>query len=757
MIFYDSESCGLHGMMVLLQYAIDDGPIELYDIWRNPIIDTLHLIEWMLEQDNVGFNLAFDHFHLCKIYTIFSLYPDAHAVPEDIIEELAILEPQARDGLCLKPKRSCDLMLWARKGHYQATMDRKPIKIRRVPTTLAWELASELEKRVKLKDFYFANRKKKNEPRWKIVDIEGTTEFKNIVLKFAPSIKLKVLAADALGHKDDDILLFRDIEVDRVWRPKEVGYAPYAMALGKPGAWDGTWPSVIKYHIDHWANNELARKYAKDDVKYTRELYHYFGDPEPGDDDSELATMVAANRWRGYKIDVEGMKELKNLAISKKRKFASSPKVVRRYIEEFMSEDEKLILNGSTKKVILEEVTRLLADCPTCNGNGDADCKTCKGEGIVKHPSAARAQEVLDARKAAKEIENYDKLILAGRFHAAFKIIGALSSRMSGDNDLNAQGIKKAKFVREKFILAWPGMILCGGDFSAFEVTIADAVYNDPKLRADLLSGKKIHGLFGVHVYPDMTYEEILATEGKADDRYTKCKSAVFAMLYGGTGYTLKTRLGVDIEVAEKAFELFNRQYKGAGRETKRVTELFSALRQPDGIGSKIYWKDPCEKIESLFGFPRFFTLENQVIKTLFELAESPPKSWMDIKIKTQRRKDGPSQYVGGALRSAIFGAAFGIQSSNIRAAKNHRIQSTGASATKKVQRRIWDLQPHGVHEWLVQPMNIHDEIMCPCVPEIVESVKETVATVIEELRPTIPLVGMKWMVGLSSWAGKSG
>ena len=36
------------------------------------------------------------------------------------------------------------------------------------------------------------------------------------------------------------------------------------------------------------------------------------------------------------------------------------------------------------------------------------------------------------------------------------------------------------------FPLSGTDMILCGGDFDSFEVTIADAVYNDPALRKDL-------------------------------------------------------------------------------------------------------------------------------------------------------------------------------------------------------------------------------------------------------------------------------
>ena len=38
------------------------------------------------------------------------------------------------------------------------------------------------------------------------------------------------------------------------------------------------------------------------------------------------------------------------------------------------------------------------------------------------------------------------------------------------------------------FPLAWPGYQLCGGDFDSFEVTIADAVYNDPEIRKTLIT-----------------------------------------------------------------------------------------------------------------------------------------------------------------------------------------------------------------------------------------------------------------------------
>ena len=56
--YLDTETCGLHSMMVLLQYAVEDGPITLYEVWRRPICETLALIEWICQHTVVGFNLV---------------------------------------------------------------------------------------------------------------------------------------------------------------------------------------------------------------------------------------------------------------------------------------------------------------------------------------------------------------------------------------------------------------------------------------------------------------------------------------------------------------------------------------------------------------------------------------------------------------------------------------------------------------------------------------------------------------------------
>lgn len=92
-----------------------------------------------------------------------------------------------------------------------------------------------------------------------------------------------------------------------------------------------------------------------------------------------------------------------------------------------------------------------------------------------------------------------------------------------------------------------------------------------------------------------------------------------------------------------------------------------------------------------------------------------------------------------------------------MRAAANHEIQSPGGQITKHAQRAIWDLQPVGVHELVVAPMNVHDEVMCVTHPDYVSRVTEKVSEVVESYRPQVPLIGMTWNESQANWAEKKG
>lgn len=800
LIFIDSETCGLHSIMVLLQYAEGkDGDIVLHEIWKRPVGETLDLLEYIADNIVVGFNLSFDWFHIQKIHSIWSML-ERDWIPEEHMEEIIEAEMPARDQKCLKAFSAIDLLLHSRRGPYQSLMARKDIRIKAIPLVpvtwngqmipLAYAVSSYLESTVELDGIYFARTSDKDAPHWAVqdrVNKDGHTcrEFADVVLRFNADGSLKSLAEHALGIPPK--AKFADIELDRKHRPQELGYAPFAKAMSSADKnWEVwglnsdkskevlkgyAWPGVVQLHIDHWHENEPARVYAEDDIVYTRGLYYHFDEPEHGDRDSILACMVASVRWHGFEIDIEGIEGLKREAeeiVKGSPINTNKPPAIRQYINEMCDETECCFLEDTTKKSKLEEMEQWTIredeECLKCLGGLEPDCLRCT-DGVTKkgiHPAATRAGEVLGIKIAKKQIELYSKLVTAGRFHASFKVTGTLSNRMAGGDGLNAQGINHDANVRRQFPLVWEGYELCGGDFDGFEVTIADAVYDDLDLRTAIVTGQKLHGLFGTLLYPGYTYEQILDSDHNEHDyefgnMYGKAKSGVFAMIYGGTADTLNKNLGIPEDVAKAAFDEWGNMFPGIGKSREKINDLFQPLVQPDGLGTAIHWVEPQEYVESFLGFRRYFTLEYKIVRALFELANKLPAEWKKCDANVIRSDRRGVQKAWGALTSALFGASFGIAEGIVRAASNHEIQSPGAEVTKETQVRIWDLQPHGVSEWIVAPMNVHDEVISVTHPDYVEAQGKIVTEVVESYREKIPLIGMSWCLEMENWAEKKG
>lgn len=793
-LYLDTETCGLHGMIVLIQYAYDDGPIQLYEPWKEPVSKTLALLQEFARHTVVGFNLTFDWFHVAKLYTILlRCQPDW--IPEDHIDQIAGLEPLGMDGPCLKPEGALDLMLHARKGPYQSLMQRDDIRVRRVPTSVAQKLAAELEG-IEIDPIYFAKYKKMG-PRWKVYP-KRDPAWSDIVLKFNASGSLKALAEHALGVPAPD--RFEDIELDKKYRPVELGYAPCAQAISYAAiGWKTelkqanvssglAWPGVIQHHIEHWHTNERARTYALKDIEYTRGLDKFFDCPECNDDDSVLACMVGALRWRGYAIDHARIKALRAAAqaiVDASPINTNRAASVRAYLEEVMLPEERLIakLDETTGKENLQAIARAIlkpgqkpepcwADLESepCGLCLSWPCPRCCGRGTIAghHPAAVRAADILKIKHAKKEVEFCDKLLLAGRLHADFVVIGAKSSRMSGAGGVNAHAVKTGE-TRGAFPLAWPGYQLTGGDFAGFENTIADAVFRDPALRAALLSGKKMGGLFGAAAY-DLPYEQVTANK----PMYGRAKAGQFLDLFGGEARTLAKTLDLTVEEAARVQANWQKLYPGIKEARARVAEQFGCLKQ-EILKGPFVWIEPQEAAYTLLGFPRFFTTENKLVRSLYDAANrwankardmagpgvlvALDQTYYDAAISQRRvcRSRGRLQTPEGAASSALFGAACNVAASNVRAAGNHEIQGTGAGITKSLQRQIWDLQPAGEHEFVVMPMNVHDEIMCPAKPEYIERVAEVVKRVVEGYRSVVPLLNIEWYRYLPTWADKDG
>lgn len=784
--FIDTESCGLYGVPVLLQYAVGNGPISLVDLWKTPVQQMVDLIAEFCDNCVLAHNINFDWQMLQKWYGMCVLAKSKYGVGCKManlpIEEVVQIEFESRLGDCLKPRAAVDTMILAAKGGDQSSlMAAKPIYVRRVPLEFAQFLADELTARTQLPWILFARKVQNPGAQWVVadrVDDEGRKDlrFADVCLKFKPSNGLKDL------HRylfDSKAVNFQDIMPDEF--PVGEGFCPYVVPLmiSCDSNWNYTnlkgevtgklWPGLIKDHIEFWRTNKPARKYASYDIDMLRDLYQHFGSPE-NDSDGILACQIASVRLSGFSLDRDSLLEqrvisqnfVKNAPIN-----VNSPKQVKEYIAEALDPMEQLIVakgcNAETLEKIAKEFT--LEDAEDCECEDPRFCKRCGGSGIVgpgPMEVANRANLVESVRKHKKRIDLFNKLLLAKRAYPNFRAVGTKSGRLSGTDGLNFQGIDSSAVVRKMFTLSDPGEVLSGGDYDGQEVAIAGTTMNDDQLLDDMRRGKKIHGLFAAELF-ETTYEDIIAGS-KTDPhptRYARGKSAVFLTIYGGTYQTMALKAGVDVDVAEKAFTAFVAKYPGVGHTKKLINDRFSAIdRTAEG---KMVYKEPSTKfIESIFGFRRYFNTEFKMQKMVFDLCndlfDHQSKNSFVNKIQNDQRKilrdtkNQREQTMSGALASALIGAAYSVGNGVIRASNNHLIQSAGRTITVGLQQRLWDLQPVGIHPFMLKPMSIHDEVAVVSIESMVESVSDVVRKTLDDQCEIVPLLMMDWGRYLKSW-----
>lgn len=726
-IFFDTESIGFYGPTVTIQYCIDDGKPVLWNIWDHSVQDTLDLIEMHLENEMYGFNLVHDAFHYFRTYNVLSNLPRLH-VPEPL--DYYDVERESLDRYCLRPYKACDLLLVGRRTKLQATMNQKKITMRKVPRVLAEFLSTTLKETIEIPSIYFS--KKSRGYEWKIVPlIKGTgneatqigdeidENFVNLKLEFAPSSSLKHVM-QFLGHEVEH---FSELNFPKV---KEYSWFPT----------QGDWIDVIRDHLHIWRNDPRAVQYALNDPVYTREMYKYLDCPEAGDIESELTFNVGGAHWRGYTIDRRRCeRRLKRLHLLNKAPInVNSPRQVKVWLGESADAYEKQLLTDTRAETL----------------------KKIAEEWREENPSLAlRAKTVLRAKRANVEITLVNRLLEAGRLHAVCKLSGTKSNRMSGGSEsyiktngsLNIQGIKKGPGIRSLFLLANPELNeeLNGGDFSGFEVSIADAVYGDPTLHSELLSGKKMHALFGAEMY-GMSYDDILATaDYNINDPmgfYQRAKRGFFASLYGAEEDKLAQSMWLTKEEAAAGLLRFFQKYTVIQAKRLQTKIKFTALTQKE-MGGKIIWQEPDQYIESFLGFRRYFNLEISIIRNLYNLAQDPPPLLKELgsKIKVVRRDR--IQSASGASMSAMYSVCFSLQNQMFRAAANHEMQSPGGELTKRLQYEIWSFQPVGVHKWYVMPLNMHDELETPTDKEISHLVKQRVKETVLSFRQYVPLIKM--------------
>lgn len=814
-VFLDTETIGLHGVIVKLQWQFEDDPaVSMIDVWLEKVSRSIELIEEFVRSHVIAHNLRFDWFHLSKWYNMCLWVLEHHGDvrPIDVpIDDMVEAEWQSQFGLCLKPAGASCTLLHSQQGELQTLMNRKAITVKRQPIELRELMLAELEKlTAHLPPILFARRADPHAPRWSwsVIKDEDTgivvPDFVDLKLVFKPSNALKAICEFKLGYKPK----FKSASVVDVPKEKAVpeefaslGYMPFARLAGYE-----MWPNYVETYVDHWANNKDANQYAHDDIPLLRMLYEHLGSPE-ADHYGSMACQIASTRLHGFEVNIEKVKE--NLADQKILEALApinvgSPLQVRKYIAEAMDDIEALAVARSANKEILEGLIQeyVCDEEEECCDTGCARCDTDhaalifgydledlklskpkKAEDILdwenliertedhitrlkeappgiipegRMPVIARAREILRTREATKRIQVYDKLIQCqGRMYPSFNPIGAKSGRLSGAEKFNYQAIGKEELMRSVFKMHDGKNVLSMGDYDSLEIVLAVIVYGDDDLMRDVSSGKSLHALMASELY-DMTYDQVMSTKGTKNDLYGNGKTVVYALLYGSTIAGIAYKLTLPANVVQKAYDNFVKKYPGVAEARKRLSKMFTAISQPGGRGTEVYYKKPQTSIESMFGFTRDFSIEFDLVKILFDFANDIPNEWKKIPGKSVRYGEDAKEYWRHAS-SGLFGAATNsIQSGVIRAALNHIIQSTGNHLTVGLQCAVWGIQPVGIHPFKLNLMSVHDELCVVSDENLVDTVRDVVYTCIEEQRVKVPLLSMGWLSNADSWAGKT-
>jgi len=154
------------------------------------------------------------------------------------------------------------------------------------------------------------------------------------------------------------------------------------------------------------------------------------------------------------------------------------------------------------------------------------------------------------------------------------------------------------------------------------------------------------------------------------------------------------------------------------------------------------------DHVDGVFGDTRWICFERFLASFLWENAGGFSDLAKGDETFVIRQEAKGRQQVSAAIRSAVLGAASGIQKAVMRQLGNYFIQNAGARLTKKLMRAIWE-------EFFIAMMNVHDEIDCPAdVPVDYRLVKKTVQKFIEKYREQFEGLSMDWNK-TETWADK--
>lgn len=711
-IHVDTETVGLNGHVKLIQYAIDNGPVQfiiLFKGWQNSPETRAELVQFFSLIDRpaatfVGFNVAFDLFHLYRLQHQLSNYP------------LDSYERPVRPFRC----KTLDLQVHAMMNSplspfaFNRAGARSVALVRRIPKVAQEYVADLVTSKLKgliPQSFGLGvgvHQVAKNKELVTLsFKVEGRLSLKGLMREYGvPTINLA------------DVWPLPDKGSEKPWLPypDPIVHDPIEAQCDE-----------IMKQPDH-----AFYKYAKLDIVYLQMLYEKLGRPKP---DYNSACCHNQAYLRYYGLDIDRAELLK----------AES------YYGSKVEEIERLIA-GVNLRSSKERLELLQPHFPLIASTSKAVLKELAKEESEGGKLASAIVNYGPARQRLLQIQKV-KESRTGKAHPDLRVMGTATNRLAGASGLNWQGIGAVDKVDqsifdeeriddlpetdtindlndeidelieesvqkdEKVKVGLRHAILTPsvGDWSSFEVVIAASVYDDPQLKADLRAGIDLHSMTTATAHPEAlranySYEKIVEAyndESHPDHHKVtgwrkSMKAIVFGIFYFASVQKVAETLGVTEMEGQKVLDRFYNRYHSIGEYRRKIEQRFITCDVESWTRGSAQ-RMSTEQFD-LTGFKRSWKFEKSVAVALWELGCSRSiRSGLSGKvIRTQAKGH---QTIDMAITSACLGSAIAIQAACSRQAGNMPVQATGSSINKMLQAVIWERAR-------IPTLSIHDELI---------------------------------------------
>lgn len=668
-LYLDTESVGLCGPTKLIQYAVDDGPVQMIPLFKGWEKDSLARkalfnLQTLLDTPDalfIAYNAPHDLFHLYRIF--HRLKGHEYDSQERPIQPLRCQVLDLYVPACSKSP----LAPFA----FSKGASRSVAAVRRIPRRVADLVASRVEEKLRniLPRVVELKRHEK--------EVKGQKDLVTICWTLDGRMSLKNLM---------QVYGLNTLKLQELWPLPPKGSEKPWLPYPDPEVHD---PVELQCDTVMSDPGNPFWKYAELDIWFLKVLEEKLGFPQP-DHHSTCTHVTAYTRYYGYKLD-RTVLEVTRSEYQKKIDAAQ----VRLAGVNLGSSKQKLALLRQHDPLIASSSRKVI-------------------EIIAKsdRPAAPIAQAMIDFTMYSQRLAQVEKVMecRTGRAHPTLRVMGTRTGRMAGEAGLNWQGIPKPK----KGIGIRAAMeVAAVGDWSQFEVVIAAAAYPDEMIQYDIDHGIDAHCMNAVLMHPEArakgwTYEQMRMLVEQKNSDATRIRSATkpcsFGLQYFAQAPKVAETLGIPLDEAEKGLKAYYERYQGFGKYKNRIESETQTADTENWSRDSV--RRMARTVTDMTGFTMRWDFEAKVAEVLWQLGGTGIRTGQQGTIL--RTKEKGRQTYDGAVKSALLGGAIAIQAAVSRQRGNALVQASGSNITKMLMARIWET-------YQVPSLCIHDELVFPC------------------------------------------